>query len=161
MSLSETATTFRRVLVPLDGFPAAEAVLPSVLGLARALGLELTLLRVVPLATSASIEGARRVAVNPLEGPTREAGEYLEGVAARLRGDRLTVRTTVRPGDAVGEIVTAARETHADLIAMATHAAGGLRRLLAGSTADAVLRRADVPVFLVRWRETEAARRAA
>ncbi|MGH7319833.1 MAG: universal stress protein, partial [Candidatus Rokuibacteriota bacterium] len=43
-----------------------------------------------------------------------------------------------------------AREYQADLIAMTTHGRSGLSRLLFGSVAEAVLRRAHVPVFLAK-----------
>jgi nucleotide-binding universal stress UspA family protein len=46
-----TPETYHRVLVPLDGSPLAEAVLPFVSRLARPLGLEIALLRVVPMVT--------------------------------------------------------------------------------------------------------------
>jgi nucleotide-binding universal stress UspA family protein len=161
MNISETVTTARRVLVPLDGSPLAEAVLPFVASLARPLGLEITLLRVAPTVPPQVIEGSRRVVANPIDRLTQEANDYLCGVADRLRAEGLNALTAVRVGDAATEIVLGAREGRADLIAMTTHGRTGLRRLLFGSTADGVLRRADVPVFLVRRKEAELAKRAA
>jgi nucleotide-binding universal stress UspA family protein len=67
----------------------------------------------------------------------------------------------VRPGLPAAEIVDAARELHADLIAMTTHGRSGLRRLMFGSVAEAVLHHSDVPVFLLRATEAEVAGRAA
>jgi nucleotide-binding universal stress UspA family protein len=58
------------------------------------------------------------------------------------------------------EIVNAARETGADLIAMSTHGRSGLGRLMFGSVAEAVLRHSDVPVFLLRATEAQVARLA-
>jgi nucleotide-binding universal stress UspA family protein len=71
------------------------------------------------------------------------------------------VESRVRRGNAVDQIVAAARETGADLIAMSTHGRGGLGRLVFGSVAQAVLRQAEVPVFLMRTTESQVARRAA
>jgi nucleotide-binding universal stress UspA family protein len=162
MSIDETVRAARRVLVPLDGSPLAEAVLPFVASLARPLGLEITLLRVIPTLPPRVIEGATpRMVVNPVEQLTREADDYLTGVADRVRVQGLNVVVAVRRGDAVAEIVQGAREGKADLIAMTTHGRTGLGRLLFGSTADGVLRRAEVPVLLVRRRESDVARRAA
>jgi len=45
------------------------------------------------------------------------------------------------------EIVRFAEEENVDLIVMGTHGRTGLRRLLLGSTAEAVLRRAPCPVL--------------
>jgi nucleotide-binding universal stress UspA family protein len=47
-------------------------------------------------------------------------------------------------------VLAAAAAARADLIAMTTHGRTGVGRLLFGSVAEAVLRRADVPVFLMR-----------
>lgn len=56
-------------------------------------------------------------------------------------------------------ILAGAHECEADVIAMTTPARSALGRLLFGSVADAVLRRANIPVFIVR--ATEAAERRA
>jgi nucleotide-binding universal stress UspA family protein len=44
---------------------------------------------------------------------------------------------------------------------MTTHGRGGLGRLLFGSVAEAVLRQAEVPVFLMRQTKKQVAARAA
>jgi hypothetical protein len=47
-------------------------------------------------------------------------------------------------------ILTHARKVHADLIVLGTHGRRGLKRLVMGSDAEAVLREATVPVLLLR-----------
>jgi hypothetical protein len=62
-------------------------------------------------------------------------------------------------GQPVTTIVDVAREADVDLIAMATHGRGGLKRLLMGSVTDATLQRSRLPLLLVRpgiSRRTEA-----
>ena len=49
----------------------------------------------------------------------------------------------------VHAILDAAERQHVDLIVMSTHGRGGLSRMLYGSVADQILRRASVPVLLV------------
>jgi nucleotide-binding universal stress UspA family protein len=90
-----------------------------------------------------------------------EAEGYLRAVAAAPLFEGLQVLTTVRSGEAPQEIITSARELKADVIAMTTHGRTGLRRLLFGSVAEAVLRMADVPVFMLRAAHLEAAMRVA
>ena len=69
----------------------------------------------------------------------------------RVGGGRgIDARPIVRRGNPAAEIVTAARAEKADMIAMTTHGRSGLGRLLFGSVAEAVLRGAEVPVFLMR-----------
>jgi nucleotide-binding universal stress UspA family protein len=61
----------------------------------------------------------------------------------------------------VAEILAGARAADADLIAMTTLGRGGLGRVLFGSVAEAVLRQADIPVFLMRQTKEQVAARAA
>ncbi len=53
-------------------------------------------------------------------------------------------------GEAVDEILNIAKDEHVDLIALGTHGRHGLSRLFLGSVSEGVLRRADVPVLVVR-----------
>ena len=53
-------------------------------------------------------------------------------------------------GDPASAIVQAAEEDHADLIVMGTHGRTGLTRLLMGSVAEAVVRRAKCPVLTIK-----------
>lgn len=143
------ASQMRCVLVALDGSELAETVLPVVARLARPLGLELVLLRVVPDIPRQALEATRHVLDNA-QRLREETIEYLEGVADRLRSEGLKVTSAVRQGDAATEIIDGAREAKADVIAMTTHGRTGLGRLFYGSVAEEVLKRAEVPVFLVR-----------
>jgi nucleotide-binding universal stress UspA family protein len=53
-------------------------------------------------------------------------------------------------GNSTTEILRAAQETHCDLIVIGTHGRRGLPRLLMGSVAEKVVRRAPCPVLTVR-----------
>lgn len=56
----------------------------------------------------------------------------------------------MREGKPPDEIVIAAQEWSADLIVIGTHGRRGQQRLLVGSTAAAVIRRAWCPVLAAR-----------
>jgi nucleotide-binding universal stress UspA family protein len=152
---------YRRALVPLDGSMIAEAIVPFILEIAGPLDMEVALLRVVVPAPPLVFDGSSHVVVDDIEKLRTEAEEYLASIAAalRARGVRVTIHVSV--GDAVGEILGGAREAEADLIAMTTHGRGGLGRLLFGSIAEAVLRQAEIPVFLLRQTKAQVAARAA
>lgn len=154
-------TRFRRALIPLDGSAVAEAVIPVFLEFALPLKLEVVLLQVLAPVTPQVSEGSRHVIVDATERLRQEAEAYLGRYAEGLCAQGLSARTAVRVGDAATEIAAGAREYQADLIAMTTHGRSGLSRLLFGSVAEAVLRLADVPVFLIRITEAEAGRAAA
>lgn len=150
----------RRVLVPLDGSPVAEAIIPFVARIAQPLGLEVALLRAVPRMPPQVMEGSR-VVLDQTERLNQEAEAYLQAIADRLSETGLRVLTSVRVGDPASEILAGTRECEADLIAMTTHGRTALGRLLFGSVAEAVLRRAHVPVLTVRATEAGAGRKAA
>jgi nucleotide-binding universal stress UspA family protein len=152
--------TARRALVPLDGSTVAEAIIPFVSGIAPPLGLEIALLRVVPWIPPQVMEGNRTVFVDNTEGLSQEADSYLRTIADRFSTRGLRALTAVRVGDPATEILAGAHECEADVIAMTTHGRSALGRLLFGSVAEAVLRRANIPVFIVRAAE-DAQRRAA
>ncbi len=160
-----TGLDFKRALVPLDGSLMAEAILPSFLRLAHPLGMEIALMRVVvPTVKPAAVEETSVALGNSaprIERMLHEADTYLRAVAAAPAFEGLHVLTTVRSGEAPQEIIASARELGADVIAMTTHGRTGLRRLLFGSVAEAVLRMADVPVFMLRAAHLEAAMRVA
>ena len=60
------------------------------------------------------------------------------------------VESLVMEGDPVDMILRAAEETHSDMIVMGTHGRTALARLLLGSVAEAVLRKAPCPVLTAK-----------
>ena len=152
---------YNRALVPLDGSSVAEAIIPFILDIAGPLDIEVVLLRVVEPIAPMVIEGSRHVEVEDVEARRTDAEEYLAPVAVELRNKGVRVESRVRRGSTTEEIVAAARETGADLIAMSTHGRGGLGRLMFGSVAQAVLGHVDMPVLLMRATEAQVARRVA
>lgn len=124
------------VLVPLDGSPAAEAVLPYALLIASRSGAPLRLLTVVPEGEDAS--------------PVGEAFKYLERKAEYLRARSLSCSTNVVSGLEAQAILADAEAVDAGLIAMSTHGRSGLMRWVLGSVAQKVAHGADRPLLLVR-----------
>ncbi len=82
---------------------------------------------------------------------TRELQGKLEGwrrEAELLAGRPVTAKFLV--GDPAGELVRFANEALAELIVMGTHGRGGLKRLVLGSVAEQVVRKAACPVLVTR-----------
>jgi nucleotide-binding universal stress UspA family protein len=144
---------FDRIVVSLDGSEVAESALPKASALARTLGVELNLLRVIDLGRLEQYGGfgfgieyaALDLAVQDERVAARE---YLERVQQRLAGDGLRVTTEHREGLAAREIVAALRP--GDLLVMASHGRTGVQRWFIGSVAEEVVRQAPVPVMLLR-----------
>ena len=63
----------------------------------------------------------------------------------------LRVESCVREGYAPKEIVNVALEAKADLIVMGTHGRSGVKRLLMGSVAEHMVRKAPCPVLTVKY----------
>jgi nucleotide-binding universal stress UspA family protein len=146
---------YKRVVVPLDGSPLAEGMLRFVVDIAGPLDLEVVLLRVIRVLPRPVTEGVRGAILENTEYSSADALEYLAPLAGELGRRGIRVRTQVRRGEPVEEIVDCAREVDADLIAMTTHGRSGLGRWLFGSVAEAVLREAEIPVFLMRMTEAQ------
>ena len=140
---------YKKILVPLDQRFATEAALKVAADLARANGSAIRLLHVAPRPAAVMVDG-RMIAYADQESERLryEAEVYLREAARWVTG--VPVEYAVRFGDPAAEIIEEARESGANLIAMATHGRTGMARLLLGSVAEAVLRRSEVPVLLVR-----------
>ena len=142
---------YERILVPLDGSALAETVLPHAEALAKKYESTIILLRVTPILQSAT------VASSPPDDPklvhrTEEqaARAYLGEVENRLREHGCPVEVRLPEGNAAEEILSHAASSGVGLIAMATHGRSGLQRVLLGSVADEVVKKASCPVLLVR-----------
>ena len=142
------------VFVPLDGSALAEKVLPHVIALAKAMKLEVHLLRVYTLPSEAYVVADGVVATGPGVFRDKLKGEtegYLEGKVERLRAEGLDrLVATAIEGDAASEIIDLARRTPKNLIVMSTHGRSGAGRWLLGSIAERVVQHSQDPVLLIR-----------
>jgi len=145
-----SAATYQRVVIPLDGSPIAESILPFISRIAGPLDMEVILVRVVPLAPEEVVSITSTVGPVSVETRAREAQRYLNAHVEELWAKGLRAQASVVIGDPAPEIAAAARKAGADLIAMTTHGRSGLSRLMMGSVAEQVLRLAEIPVFVMR-----------
>ena len=148
------AEQFRKVLVALDGSPEAESAIEPAIALTDPKRCDVILLRVVPpvpIAGDAGMAATLPIDNELTEALTQQATLYLEATAERLRSPTVSVttRVVVEPGIAQA-VLREASLSGAELVALATHGARGLRRMVLGSVADKVLRGADRPILLTR-----------
>lgn len=83
--------------------------------------------------------------------PERYAAEAQEKLEGLVPGAEVRVQRLMVEGDPAPEILRAAKETGCDVIVMGTHGRTGLGRMLVGSVAEQVLRRAPCPVLTVKF----------
>jgi nucleotide-binding universal stress UspA family protein len=135
----------RRILHPTDFSDLSRPAFDVACALARDYGAELVVGHVVPLPPPAVVEG---VMIEPED-------DGLDAHTARLAefapdDPRVRMVRRLRRGDEAAEILKLAEEFGADMIVMGTHGRGGLARLVMGSVAERVMRKAPCPVLTVR-----------
>jgi nucleotide-binding universal stress UspA family protein len=131
------------VLIPLDGSDLAERILGPAVDLAKLMEARCTLLRVVEPNQSLSDRSPGG------NSEMDQAKAYLERIAAGIREQGLVVQTRVVGDRPVAEaVLEEAAAQGSNLIALATHGRGGLKRLLLGSLAARLVRAAAAPVLV-------------
>lgn len=140
----------RRILVPLDGTEFAEAALAPARRIAEYSRAALELASVQEGRGGVIASGA------PMPDPAlgiekrRALQGYLDEAARRERDRGTTpVNASLLEGDVADALVSEIERTEIDLVVMATHARGGLKRLWLGSTAEDLIRSAHLPILLV------------
>ncbi|HNP72483.1 MAG TPA: universal stress protein, partial [Kouleothrix sp.] len=147
------SVAFRRILVPLDGSQAAEQMLERAIAFGQPWGACYYLLHAIDLQLEETIATLAPVPTtqSEIETEAEQARAYMEQAARPLHDRQLDVKTDVLLGTPVAAVILGyAAERQVDLIAIKTHGRGGFARLVLGSTADKVLRAAQVPVLLHR-----------
>ena len=79
----------------------------------------------------------------------RTEKQHMEPLAKRAREAGVECEIVIRSGLPADEILSFARERQVDRIVMGTHSPGPIGKLLVGSVAEAVLRTAAAPVYIV------------
>lgn len=149
---------YKRIVVPLDGSTVAETALPQAKDLARLYGARMLVVRVANLpravASPVSMHGS---SINPPFGVIVERGEnhesqheqsYVDGVARTLRAEGVDAEGLVLTGTPGSAIVSVLEP--GDMLVMTSHGRTGVRRLFMGSVASDVVKRAPVPVLVMR-----------
>ena len=141
------------VIVPLDGSDIAEAVLSRVADLAKALELHVVLVRVyaLPLATYGEDDYYVPDYIELKDQFKDEAEGYLNSTASFLRAQGVAhVSTVVVEGSAADAIISLARKTPDNLVAMSPYGRSGLQRWVLGSVTEKVVRHCEDPVLIGR-----------
>lgn len=143
---------YKRILVPLDGSPMAERVIPVAARIARASEGTIILLQVVPRPLEM---GSQVIPLSGFPSPTLEndfnaATSYLAAIAGRDDLDGIGVQMKALMGAAAQTILNVAEEEQADLVVMCSHGDTGIKRFVLGSVAQKVARHSAIPVLVLR-----------
>ena len=136
---------YKKILFATDFSPASDAALEYATSLARDAGATLVVLHVeeLPLPYAGS-----EVYLTQLAYPDPEIRRRLEAIVPTDPSVRCQHRLV--QGVPADDIPRVANEEGADLIVIGTHGRTGLTRVLMGSVAEAVLRRASCPVLTLK-----------
>lgn len=134
-----------RILIPLDGSPAAEAVLPQVGRLLKRQDSEVVLFHAVSTPPIPDVNYGLLLGDPKAEGQT-----YVKAVESRLAAEGVRVRSVLKVGYAPSLILETVDAERCTMIAMSTHGRSGLARWAFGSVAEKVVRASPVPVLLLR-----------
>jgi nucleotide-binding universal stress UspA family protein len=157
---------YRRILLPVDGSPRAESVLPLAMRIASAQGAELLLVYVVP--------APELIETGPLDAETLElrerivrrnervANEYLDRLRAQIGGSDVSARALVlRGGDARGRVARLIVDEGVDLVVLSSHGRSARADVSLGSVAAHLVGHSAAPLLIVRRRAPAAAHRVA
>jgi nucleotide-binding universal stress UspA family protein len=142
----------KRILVPVDFSAASRAALEQALELRGAHGAEVEVLHVHEPNGFVGFDAA---VMAPVDRPSRRwetLRDELERALEQFVGTwrRSVARVTVEAGIAADVIPDVARRGTFDLVLMGTHGQSGFSRLVLGSVADGVMRKAPCPVMTLR-----------
>jgi len=151
---TEGEVTLSQIIVALDGSELAEAVLPSVAELAKAINLKVILLRSYTLPPIIGGYGAYipDLNLNALKAESKkDAVSYLDSKVQQLKSQGLDdVTPLTSEGEAAETIIELARRSPNSLIAMCTHGRSGVMRWMLGSVTEKVVRHSGNPVLVIR-----------
>lgn len=123
----------QKILVSTDGSTESESAFAAIMPVVRAYAPEVAVLYVFEDPEASFMPPAR-----------------VAKACGALRATNVNAYLELREGLPAEEILRVAREKKVDLIAISTHGRKGVVRLIAGSVAEEVLRRTDVPLLVTR-----------
>ena len=141
----------RRILCPVDFSDHSRRALDHAVAIARWYRSVITVTHVVAPAPVTAY-GPGPVVLEPAMMSTADRDQLqanLEAFVQAETAEGVTIETGIREGNAAAEALAQAAELPADLITIGTHGRSGFERLLLGSVAEKVLRKAGCPVLTV------------
>lgn len=138
----------RHILVPLDGSPAAEVIIPHVHALASAFNANVTLVHVMD--PTPATDASARVAPMSWQIRKSEMRAYLDAMAEQLARHGLRANSMLLEGRVVESIADYVGANAVDLLALARHGHGDSSELPLGSTAQRLLLRCCAHKLIVR-----------
>lgn len=143
---------YQHILVPVDGSETSLAAVKQAASLAKAFNSKVTTVCVLAVDPFITVEfvNTDQFINDYVSKAKEEIQEILEQAKALFAQEGVTAETQILEGQAVHKvIVEATHDLGADLIVIGSHGRKGIKKLLLGSVAQAVLAESAVPVLVV------------
>ena len=138
---------YKKILPPTDGSGYSDEEVERATKLISDDG-EIIILSVAGKLTSSAFQSRSNVRkIN--KGLLKEAQENVKYMKKLFDGEKLNIRTIVKPGFPAETIIKVAEDEEADLIIISSSGKSGLHRFILGSVTEEVLKNAEIDVLLV------------
>ena len=145
---------FKHILIPTDGSKLSDAALHAGLQLAKEQGSEVTVLYVMPDYSALMYSGEGMSTYNSSElnkDSEKTADRVLQAAQDLAKAEGMACKTARTTNYSVHQaIILQAKDSHCDLICMASHGRKGIAGILLGSETQRVLVNSSIPVLVHR-----------
>ena len=154
-------SVFNNILVPVDGSEHSSRAIEYAFEIASKFGSKLILLHVyffaLPVTSSPVLPGVPNYAVMTQESidvlsqkAKKEANQILVQATNLVKAKNVVVKSLLREGRVVPEILKILETEKVDLIVMGARGISGIKKLFLGSTSEEVVKKANCPVLIVK-----------
>jgi nucleotide-binding universal stress UspA family protein len=140
--------TIKKILCPIDFFPASDAAVNYATGLAENYDAAIHLVHVVTPVASSIYEYAIDIA-EIMKSLEERSAQEMNKLAAKVKEAGVAVETELCLGDVYDEIRRTIDVAKPDLVVMGTHGRRGVERWFMGSTTEKLLRHSPVPLVTI------------
>jgi nucleotide-binding universal stress UspA family protein len=139
--------SFRRILFATDFSEASQRALPYAIAIARHYGSAISIVHA--LGREPRISVPLEATPRELDRPLIEAEREMKQLAKDVHLSEILHSTTVAHGPVWDVLASIIQREKIDLLVVGTHGRGGVKKLVLGSVAEQVLRRALCPVLTI------------
>jgi nucleotide-binding universal stress UspA family protein len=139
----QATVSFKNILLATDFSDASEKAFNYATAVARFHGSKIYLVHVIPPEPGSFIPEL------PGDRLRHEAKREMETLANRSELKQIAHETVLRAGSVWSVLSAVIRQDNIELVVLGTHGRGGLKKLVLGSVAEEVVRRAGCPVITV------------
>ena len=146
---------YKKIMVATDGTELSRKAVEAASKLAVELSAILTIVRVVPSYPKTFFDGSSILSIKEMDDFEKELSEKAQASLDQLLkttvDKHISVNTVVTRSTNVSDaLLKVAKKSKAELIVMASHGRGGIKRVLLGSETLQVLTHSEIPVLVIR-----------